>query len=124
MLKLRPHHILCLAFFEGKGYSSDFVINMDNIHKTLKDEIEVRIILGKDAICEKCSNMPGEVCTSQSKVKRYDQKVAEFCELKEGQALKYGALKELAYARIIEKQKLGNVCGDCEWFEICGKHKA
>lgn len=121
MLKLRPHHILCLTFFEGKGYSSDFVINMGNIHKALKDESKIEITLGKDAICEKCPNMLDEVCTSQSKVERYDQKVAEFCELKEGQVLSYGTFKHLAYMRIIGQGELGNICGDCQWHEICSK---
>ena len=29
--KIRPHHGLCTAFFEGKGYSGDFVRNMANV---------------------------------------------------------------------------------------------
>nr|WP_302599942.1 DUF1284 domain-containing protein [uncultured Cellulosilyticum sp.] len=120
-LRLRPHHILCLTFFEGKGYSSDFVINMGNIHKALKDENEIEIILGKDAICEKCPNMIGEGCTSQSKVERYDQQVAKLCGLKEGQVLNYGKFKNLAYTQIIEQKQLNSVCGDCQWIEICKK---
>ena len=28
---LRPHHGLCIAFFEGKGYNQKFVENMTNV---------------------------------------------------------------------------------------------
>lgn len=30
---IRPHHMLCLQFFEGKGYSSEFKEAMENIIK-------------------------------------------------------------------------------------------
>ena len=28
MICLRPHHGMCLAYFEGKGYSDGFTVNM------------------------------------------------------------------------------------------------
>ena len=31
-LKLRAHHGMCLAFFEGKGYSSAFTENMEKFY--------------------------------------------------------------------------------------------
>ena len=37
-LKLRAHHGMCLAFFEGKGYSSAFTENMG---KVLEDHTSV-----------------------------------------------------------------------------------
>ena len=32
---IRPHHLLCLQFFEGKGYSNGFVENMTKIHNEM-----------------------------------------------------------------------------------------
>ena len=28
MIKLRPHHLLCIEFFEGKGYDTKHIENM------------------------------------------------------------------------------------------------
>lgn len=31
LLRLRAHHGMCLAFFEGKGYSDGFTAHMENV---------------------------------------------------------------------------------------------
>ena len=36
---IRPHHMLCMQFFEGKGYSDGFVASMAAIKKNLKKKI-------------------------------------------------------------------------------------
>ena len=117
--KLRPHHALCLSFFEGKGYSNEFVENMRVLYASLKKEELIEITFGKDAICRKCPNMKDDLCTFQNKVKRYDKKVAKACGFKEGQALSYGEFLQTAYEQIISKGQLVSICSDCSWFEIC-----
>ena len=37
-LKLRAHHGMCLAFFEGKGYSSAFTENMGKVLEEMEIE--------------------------------------------------------------------------------------
>lgn len=46
-IKLRAHHLLCMRFFEGRGYSEAFVQNMAQV---LKAERCV-ITDGADDIC-------------------------------------------------------------------------
>lgn len=41
--KLRPHYALCLSFFEGKGYSNEFVENMAIIYSSLKKEDQITV---------------------------------------------------------------------------------
>ena len=36
MIRLRPHHGMCLAYFEGKGYSDDFTENMQHMLELLE----------------------------------------------------------------------------------------
>lgn len=36
---IRPHHMLCMQFFEGKGYSDGFVASMAAIKENLKKKI-------------------------------------------------------------------------------------
>ena len=38
MIKLRPHHLLCTQGYSGKGYSREFVENMTEIVKSIKNE--------------------------------------------------------------------------------------
>jgi len=47
--KLRGHHLICLNFFRGEGYSDDFI---RNIYEVLKKE-KVEILAGPDEICLK-----------------------------------------------------------------------
>lgn len=35
---IRPHHMLCMQFFEGKGYSDGFVASMAAIKEKLEKE--------------------------------------------------------------------------------------
>ena len=44
MIKLRPHHLLCTQGYSGKGYSREFVENMTEIVKSIKNEIELKNI--------------------------------------------------------------------------------
>ena len=36
---IRPHHMLCMQFFEGKGYSDGFVASMAAIKEKLEKEL-------------------------------------------------------------------------------------
>ena len=38
---IRPHHMLCMQFFEGKGYSDGFVASMAAIKEKLEKENDV-----------------------------------------------------------------------------------
>ena len=45
MIKLRPHHLLCTQGYSGKGYSREFVENMTEIVKSIKNEkVQVQLI--------------------------------------------------------------------------------
>ncbi|HEX3076849.1 MAG TPA: DUF1284 domain-containing protein [Lachnospiraceae bacterium] len=117
--RLRPHHALCITFFEGKGYSTEFVENMIQVIQGLEDNAFVQLTVEEDAICIACPNNNKQRCTSGDKVMRYDQAVLSLCQLKEGQKIRWKELNELAKERIIRAGKLQTVCGDCQWYAIC-----
>ncbi len=58
--KLRGHHLICLNFFRGEGYSEDFI---KNIYEVIRKE-EVEIVAGTDDVCAKCPYMKGGKCAS------------------------------------------------------------
>lgn len=58
--KLRGHHLICLNFFRGEGYSEEFI---KNIYEVIKKE-KVEIIAGPDDVCAKCPYLKEERCAS------------------------------------------------------------
>ena len=45
MINLRPHHLLCILFFEGKGYNKEFTLNMQNIINNLSHNTKIKLTL-------------------------------------------------------------------------------
>lgn len=115
-ISLRPHHLLCTEFFEGKGYSNKFVKNMYDVISILENNPEIKITINRDVICSKC---PRD-CNSGN-AEAYDKRVLEYCNLHDGDIKKYNILKNKILSEILEKNLLSNVCGNCQWYEICGK---
>ena len=62
MIRLRPHHGMCLAYFEGKGYSDDFTENMQHMLELLEKGAEVEMTVSGDEICKACPNLKSGVC--------------------------------------------------------------
>ena len=78
-IKLRPHHLLCTQGYSGKGYSKEFVENMDEVVKRLRTEeaTEVTIVFSTDDLCAQCPNGKGtDLCSTQEKVEDVDRKTA------------------------------------------------
>lgn len=53
---IRPHHLLCMRYFQGCGYSDEFTENMRYVISNLKNGSEVLLTRGCDDICRKCPN--------------------------------------------------------------------
>ena len=95
MIYLRPHHLLCTQGYSGKGYSEGFVSHMNEV--------------GED------------LCDTQEKVKRFDQKVVDYFGLEE---------KEYSYQELIREidakmteEMLADICEGCGWFPISACRK-
>ena len=60
MLKIRPHHLMCMQMYTGHGYDCKFVLHMNEVVSKL-DEIIIQE--GCDEICTHCPNKKGQ-CVS------------------------------------------------------------
>lgn len=119
---LRPHHLLCTEFFKGYGYSDEFSANMSEVISMMNaDDPEVTLTAEADIICRGCPHNKGGICDSREKVCRYDLSVLELLGVCEGDTSLWSELKRSARERIIAAGKLSRICGDCQWFYICGK---
>ena len=123
-MTLRPHHGMCLAFFEGKGYSDGFTAHMEQVLLRLsREDPPVRLLPATDVICAHCPNNIRGVCATAEKVDRYDRAVLERCGLAAGDALPWNAFSKLVHDRILTAGKRPSICGDCQWNDICAKHE-
>lgn len=121
-LELRPHHLLCLHFFQGYGYSPGFTAHMAGLWEKLRrcPDILVTLVPGPDPLCAHCPNLQGPECGS-GKPERYDRSVLRLCSLSPGVTMPYRTLSALVEEHILRPGRLGEVCGDCEWKEKCAE---
>jgi hypothetical protein len=118
-IRLRPHHLLCTRFFEGKGYSNDFTLRMAEVIERLQAGAAVELVDGRDEICGNCPNMIEGRCKTQEKVLHYDAGVMERTGLTYGDVQAFSALYELVGEKIIRPGVMKEICGDCSWSRIC-----
>jgi len=119
--ELRPHHALCVGFFRGKGYSEAFVENMASVIGTLRAQNPLLTLRSAaDPLCGSCPHNALGVCDSADKVAHYDAAALRLLGLDDGAALRWSELTARVRERILDPGRLGEVCGDCQWHDICG----
>ncbi|NCB94292.1 MAG: DUF1284 domain-containing protein [Clostridia bacterium] len=117
--KIRAHHGMCLFYFQGKGYSGEFVENMTKMKEIMGTNPRITLLGQTDDICRRCpSNIEG-CCESAEKVARYDRGVLERTGLREGDELKWDEFEKLVIENILKVNKREEICGDCQWSSIC-----
>ena len=118
---LRPHHGMCFQFYEGKGYSEDFTDHMGRIIREMEADPSqlVSLKIKTDIVCENCPNNEAGICSTQDKVKRYDEKVLKACNLADGDEISFAEFTALVREKIIDSGLRSEICGDCSWDYIC-----
>lgn len=118
-MNIRAHHGMCLSFFAGKGYDSDFASHMAKIKNELEHNPKVRIVTETDEICARCPNSKDAVCISAKQVENYDNMVLSLCGMKAGTVIDYISFSNLVNEKILQTGKREHICGDCQWNDIC-----
>ena len=124
MVCLRPHHGMCLAYFEGKGYSDDFTENMQKMLEFLEKDAMVELTVAGDKICSVCPNLEAGICVSAELVKNYDNKVLKLCGLKAGEQISFRKFVDCVQEKILGSGKREEICGGCQWNEICSRKES
>ncbi|WRS27259.1 DUF1284 domain-containing protein [Oscillospiraceae bacterium MB08-C2-2] len=123
-MKLRPHHLLCTQGYSGRGYSEEFVANMNRVTDRLRNHrgTEIKLTFSTDDICSACPHKLGEgLCRYQEKVLRYDSKVTSHFALQE-KTYTYDALIEEIRSRITGTV-MDDICADCAWYPVSACRK-
>ena len=123
-LRLRPHHGMCLCFFEGRGYSQGFTAHMGEVLSLLEKGRDLILTDRCDEICTACPNREGERCRTEGKVSAYDRKVLEKTGLSCGIRLSFEEFERLVGSRILAAGLREEICGDCQWDGICRNRRS
>ena len=123
IIRLRPHHALCLRHYVGKGYNEEFVENMNEIHARLNsgEREMVQIILHRDSLCADCPKERDAVCEKEAWVQKLDREIAKVCGLRSGLWISWQELCDILDRQIFGTEVWGALCAGCEWYDICHK---
>ena len=115
-IELRPHHLLCLLAFIGRGYSPAFITRMRELQLEYFDPVTmVRLVDGPDDACGACPELEVEGCGLYRNVGELDRRVLEATGLAPG--IHNAAALHRTLARTIQTIPPEELCGDCDWRE-------
>ena len=124
-VRLRPHHLLCVLTYVGRGYSPAFTANMTRIAERLGAGEGIALVAGPDDICAPLLDGPDPHChrasvTERDRAAARDLRHLFGCEIRTGAHL---VLDEDLVSRLRASFVSGDVrsaCTGCEWFGLCG----
>ncbi len=118
MIKLRPHHLLCLIGWRGNGYNEAFSANFDKVAAALRGGGRFEAVMGTDDICAACPHNEEGECRRGPRARPLllDQRVLERLELEAGQAYDYASVADALPARI-SPDDLASICAGCSWLD-------
>ncbi|GFO98186.1 hypothetical protein ig2599ANME_2409 [groundwater metagenome] len=115
--KLRGHHLICLNFFRGEGYSEDFIRNIYSVIE--KENIET--VKGPDDVCARCPYLKDDRCKSpeysDEMIQLQDRDALRLLELKPGMVVSWKAISD-KLPGIIDEWR-AHFCGECGYRKDC-----
>jgi len=120
-IRLRGHHLICLHFFSGEGYDSEFVENLRKILEKAESGEEIEICSGADDICRKCPHLKGERCLHDEdvdgEIREMDRRAIKLLRLSAHRRVKWLKIKDEIPAVMHEWSK--DYCKTCSWRSAC-----
>jgi hypothetical protein len=125
MIRLRPHHLLCMLTYAGNGYSAPFVANFDAItHRIASERQTVEIVAGPDDICAPLAGSADTHCHRASVMERDRLAVMDISpvfgvEIRPGLQLTLDAGRLHALRAAFAAGTIRRACEDCQWKPLC-----
>lgn len=123
-LRLRPHHLLCLLTYVGKGYGAAFVRNYDRVAARIAGGEAIEIVAGPDDICAPLLGGDDRHCLKDSVNERDRQAARDIgallcCDIVPGGRLlltpQWIAVLRAAFA----EGRIRAACTGCQWHDLC-----
>ncbi len=120
---LRPHHLFCVRFYRGHGYSDAFCARMAEVITLLNAGDTATLTTGGDVLCEACPHFFGDGtqkrCRTEEKVRRFDAAALRLLRKMPGDTLTLREALTLEDALVFTPERFDEICPDCEWRGIC-----
>lgn len=124
-VQLRPHHLLCLLTYAGKGYSPEFVSNLDQIVSRIAvDHERIEIVDGPDDVCVPMLSGPDCHCRSSNIQLRDSQATEALSELLQEPIVREARIVLSGDRLLIMRQAftagtIRKACAGCSWAAVC-----
>ncbi len=123
-LKLRGHHLICLHFFRGEGYSAEFTANLREILKRAGTSERIEVASEADNVCNICPYLKGQECfyrkESDPEIRGMDREALMLLELKVRDIVLWPDIREKIPA--IFRRWSEEFCRVCDWRLACEKN--
>lgn len=123
-VRLRPHHLLCILTYVGKGYGEPFTANLTAIAQRIGAGEAVMVVAGPDDVCAPLRHEGNPHCLRSGAAQR-DQAAARQVGLLLGRPVAAGVRIVLgadAVRRLRAAFAAGDIrdaCRGCEWSALC-----
>jgi len=123
MPALRGHHLICLHFFDGEGYSQEFICNLKNVLQETEHS-RIDICPGADDICTKCPYLKDDTCyydkNAEEEILTMDGKALKLLNLSRGDNADWNDIRDAVPGIFAEWYV--SCCKGCDWITVCGKN--
>jgi hypothetical protein len=121
--RLRGHHLICLQFYRGEGYSSEFVENLERVISRAR-EYGILVVEGADDVCNHCHYLINGKCTykdnAEEEIRYLDLLALALLELNSGRETTWEYIRK-KLPEIIEEWE-EKACRNCDWRDVCEVH--
>ena len=131
-IRLRPHHLLCMLTYVGKGYTPAFVANYDRIARRIAAGEPILVVAGPDDVCAPLlgPDGPAETHCHDRGITDRDRRAARAVAALLGAPIAPGARlrpDEAMIARLRAGFATGAIrsaCRACSWSALCDRVSA
>lgn len=121
---LRPHHLLCVLTFVGKGYNPAFTANLQRVTERLAAGEGVVLVDGPDDICQPLADDPDAHCHGESAAERDRLALKDITALLDmplttGAPLSFDQATIARLRQAFAGKTIRKACDGCPWRDLC-----
>lgn len=125
MVNLRGHHLICLNFFSGEGFSEEFINNLNDIKKQTSQGEIIKTGTQADDICKMCYYLKNGKClyneNSDIEITNMDETAMALLKIGKDTSIKWREIN--IRLPFLFKFWYEKYCNECDWLNICKKNE-
>lgn len=123
-VRLRPHHLLCVLTYVGKGYTEAFNANLDAITARLARGEGAEIVAGPDDVCAPLLDRDDVHCRTDRVRRRDADAASELAAVLDvpittGSTLRLDNVLLTSLRAAFAAKRTRTACIGCEWSRLC-----